>query len=139
MLEDGRKDVDEELVDSFLQSPDSSWQIWKRKGSEEPALDAATYSALIQRFPKIPETEVERLNFFLRHDTDVTTRAEFFLGWLFLPALQLRFQDQNRVTHVGFIEGRKNLNNFLREFIKKYNKQCPLEDVFKKIEEGLIE
>src|SRR4030042_4662455 len=132
MLGDARKNPDEELLNNFLRSPDpKEWRIWRKKNTKELPLEASTYSPLIQRFPRIPEIEVSMLDFFERNDTSLTTRSRMSLSMVSLPALELRFQDPDHpdTTYIGFIEGRENLNNFLREFIKKYNKRYPLEGV----------
>lgn len=139
MLGDAKKDIDEELADNFLQSPyPKEWRIWKLKGNDDLPLDIATYSTLIQRFPKIPEIEVNGLDLFERNDTATTTRSKLHFGTVCLPALELRFQDPEHpwVIYIGFIEGRENLNKFLKAFIKKYNEQYPFEGITERVKQS---
>lgn len=118
----GADNPDMELVDLFLRSPDpKEWRIWKKRGSKELPLEADTYSALIRIFPNIAEIEVRILELFERNDTSATNRYKMSISMVSLPALELRFQDPDceGLTYVGFIEGRENLNNFLKMLVAK--------------------
>lgn len=132
MLKDIRKNPDEELIDGFLQSPGpKEWRIWKKKSSKELPLEASVYSALIQKFPGIPEREVDGLELFERNNTSLVNRIMVSLSLVSLPALELSFQDPEHpgTTYIGFVEGRENLNNFLKGFIQKYDERYPPEGI----------
>ena len=124
------KNIDEELLSKFLQSPDEKkeWQIWKCE--EESPLDYETYRTLIQGFPKIPEKRVSMISLFERNDTSVVSRNKMNISLIILPALELRFRDPDNPDnyYIGFVEGRENLNKFLLGLLKNIMKNNHLEE-----------
>ena len=130
----------EKAAAGFLKTPkESRWHIWKKKDSEGLPYDSSLYTALVRRLPPIPEIEVSEVEIIEINDTSRTTRGEESLSVVSLPALEVRFRDPEHsdIQCIVFIEGRENINTFLRSFINKFNELYPYEKAIedaKKIE-----
>lgn len=131
------KDTDEEIVRNFIESPFPSkqWRLWKNV-NENP-INPDIEKELQQKFPGIPKMAVvvSLLWLFERNDLSRTSKGEISLSAVSLPALELRFRDPDNPNAytIGFIEGEKNINNFLRIFIQKYDEKYSYKNIGKRL------
>lgn len=122
--------IAEKAATGFLKTPkETRWHIWKKKDSEGLIYDSSLYTALVRRFPPIPEIEVNEVEIVELNDTSRTTRHEESLSVVSLPALEVRFRDSEYpdVQCIVFVEGRENINTFLQVFINKFEELYPFE------------
>jgi len=131
------KDTDEEIVRNFIESPfpGKKWFLWKNvyENPIEPDIE----KELQQKFPGVPRMAVaiSLLHLFERNDLSRTSRGDITLSSVSLPALELRFRDPDNPNAyiIGFIEGEKNINNFLRMFIQKYDEKYGYKNIGKRL------
>jgi hypothetical protein len=137
MIEWVENDTDEELARNFIESPfpGKQWRIWGNVG--ENPIEPEIEKALQQKFPGVPRiaTGVSLLWLFERNALSKTVVGEISLSQISLPALELRFRDpdNHNAFIVGFIEGKKNINNFLRSFVQKYDEKYSYTNIGKRL------
>jgi len=120
----------EKAAAGFLKTPkETHWRIWKKKGSEDLIYDSSLYTALVRRFPPIPEVGVSEVELVELNDTSQTTRGEESISVVSLPALTVSFRDADfpDIQRIVFVEGKENIGTFLQTFINKFEELCPFE------------
>lgn len=120
--------IGEKAAAGILKMPkESCWRIWKKKN--DVPLDYSVYDALIKRFPLISEIGVSEVEIIEINDASLTTRPEESLSIVSLPALESRFRDPEHpdVQCIVFVEGRENIDTFLRALINKFEELYPFE------------
>lgn len=126
------KNQNSEILRNFLESPYPSkyWRVWGIDEGE--SLDPDVKDKFKRGFfgnLKII-SGVNSLSFFKLASGNI-----FSDETISFPALELRFRDpeNKKVFITGFIEGKENVNNFLREFAKKFGDDYNLDIIGKRL------